>query len=435
MLRLVFVSILILLGSYFTLQMPFYGLLFYLVNAYFRPEEWVYSDAIRSLHLSWIIGFYLVISTFFSKEKLVWNGRVALILLFVLQSILSTAMSDHADYCWPYLFQFIKIALVTYMIMVLTTDFKKFRLAILVIVLALGVEQAKQGWVYLLTSPGWPNQNMVPFLGDNNGVAQGMLMLVPLIGFLARTSDRRWKKLAFGGLFVGCLYRALSTYSRGGFLAAIGMGLIWWVRSFYKLRVAVCVLLTLLIVVPVLPDAFWNRIQTINDYGQERDASVLGRLHFWTVALKMAATNPLLGVGFNGYNKAYDRFDTSDGAFGRQRSVHSTYLGVLGELGYPGLLLFLTILGSSFTTCGQVRRLASRSEVPLELGQGAVALETSLIAFVISGAFLPSQYNEMAWHCIGLSAALRQITVGVRAADQPHSQRLRPIAACADITS
>jgi putative inorganic carbon (HCO3(-)) transporter len=188
------------------------------------------------------------------------------------------------------------------------------------------------------------------------------------------------------------------------------------------------VILTLLIVVPVLPGAFWNRIQTIHDYGQEQDASALGRLHFWTVALSMAAANPLLGVGFNGYNKAYDSFDASDGAFGRQRSVHSTYLGLVGELGYPGLVLYVTILGCSFTACGQVRKLASRNEVPIELGMAAVALESSLVAFIVTGAFLPSQYNEMAWHFIGLSAALRQIAVQKLAAQPVFAAAHEPIA-------
>jgi len=320
-------------------------------------------------------------------------------------------MSDHADYCWQFVFEFIKIVLITYLIVILTTDFAKFRLVILVMVLALGLEQAKQGWFYLLTSPGGANTNVLPFLGDNNGVAQGMLMLLPLIAFLGQTSDSKWKKLTFAGLFIGCLYRALTTYSRGGFLGAIGMGVSWWLRSFHKLRVALCVILTLVVIVPVLPDAFWNRIQTVYNYREEQDVSALGRMHFWNVALSMAAANPLLGVGFNGYNKAYDSFDTSDGNFGRQRSVHSAYLGVLAELGYPGLILFVCIVGCLFTACNQVRRLAYRNEVPIELGNGALALETSLIAYMITAAFLPSQYSEVAWHFIGLSIALRQIAI------------------------
>src|SRR6266550_1709535 len=217
MLRLGLVLIFIIIGAYYTIQAPFYGLLFYIGNAYFRPEEWVVSGFIGSLHLSLIIGAYVVcvfIVSFFSKQKVVCDGRTCLIALFVLQSLLSTAMSDHAGYCWPYLMEFTRVTVITYLIVVLTTDFAKFRLVILVMVLSLGLEQAKQGWFYLVTSPGGPNQNTLPFLGDNNGVAQGMLMLVPLIGFLRQTSDSKCKKLSFAGLFVGCLYRALSTYSR-----------------------------------------------------------------------------------------------------------------------------------------------------------------------------------------------------------------------------
>ena len=211
------------------------------------------------------------------------------------------------------------------------------------------------------------------------------------------------------------------------------MGLTWWLRSFHKLRVAVGVILTLLVIMPALPDAFWNRIGTISTYGQEQDESAVGRLHFWDVALSMARRNPLLGVGFNGYNKAYDSFDTSDGAFGRQRSVHSTYLGVLAELGYLGLILFVTILGCSFRACGQVRRLALRNQVPIELGNAALAVETSLIAYVITAAFLPSQYNEMSWHFIGLSVALRQIAIQRLAVRPLFSVSKEPVAAEASI--
>ena len=41
------------------------------------------------------------------------------------------------------------------------------------------------------------------------------------------------------------------------------------------------------------------------------------------------------------------------------------------------------------------------------LAQSAVALETSLIVFVVGGSFIPFQYNEMVWHIVGLVIALR----------------------------
>ena len=433
MLRLAIVLILIVIGVFFTIQAPFYGLLFYIGNAYFRPEEWVWSGFVGSLRLSLIIGSYVAIVSLFSKDKLVCNGRICLIVLFVLQSLLSTAMSDHAGYCWPYLIEFIKVVVITYLIVVLTTDFTKFRLVILVMVLALGLEQAKQGWFYLLTSPGGPNMNWLPFLGDNNGVAVGMLMLLPLIGFLIGTTDNKWAKRCFEGILVGCFYRALSTYSRGGIVAAIALGGMWWFRSFRKVRLTIGMIMMLLIVMPVLPEAFWKRMSTIGTYEEDQDPSALGRLHYWNVALSMANDNPSTGIGFNGFNEAYDAFDSSDGLYGRGRSVHNSFFGVLAELGYPGLLLYITILLCAFSACEQVRKLASVKEVPLELGKSAVALETSLIVFVAGGSFVPFQYNEMLWHIIGLSTALRQIVLEDLAARSLVSAAKEPLAAQASI--
>jgi putative inorganic carbon (HCO3(-)) transporter len=407
MLRLALVLFLIGVGVYCSLQAPFYGLLFYMGNAYFRPEEWVWSGLIGSLHLSLIIGSYVVIVTLFSKHKLICNGQVCLIALFVLHSLLSTAMSDEAGYCWPYLLEFIKVAVITYLIIVLTTDIAKLRLVIMVMIMALGLEQAKQGWLYLLTFQR--NTNPISFLGDNNGVAVGMFMLLPLTGFVIGTTHDKLAKGLFGFTFLGCFLRALATYSRGGFLSAIGLGLIWWLRSFQKFRVAVAMIVMVLIVWPMLPGSFWKRMETIETYAQDEDKSALGRLHYWDVAYGMAAANPFLGIGFSGYNRAYDDFDFSEGLYGRGRSVHNSYLGVLAELGYPGFFLYITILLCALKNCEYVRRLASRNEVPMDIGKSGIALEASLIVFVVGGSFIPFQYNEMVWHIIGLSIALRQI--------------------------
>ena len=38
------------------------------------------------------------------------------------------------------------------------------------------------------------NNNPIPFLGDNNGVALGVMMLVPLFGALAKTATRSWER-------------------------------------------------------------------------------------------------------------------------------------------------------------------------------------------------------------------------------------------------
>jgi putative inorganic carbon (hco3(-)) transporter len=411
MLRSIFVLILVGVGGFYALQSPFYSLLFYIGNAYFRPEDWVWSNFVSSLKLSLLSGALVVASTLLSRQRFVWNGRIVLVWLFLLHTLLSTLGSETFSYSWGYWTDFLKTIIIMYLMIVLVTDFAKFRLVLLVMVFALGLEQAKQGWVYLLTSPGWHNENSVPFLGDNNGVAVGLLMLVPIVGFLGQTAERKWGKAFYSVLLIGCLYRALSTYSRAGLLAAAAMGAIWWLRTRHKTRALLGVVLVIIVVLPALPDAYWTRMRTIESYEEEEDQSALSRLHFWRVAHRMANENPFLGVGYNAYNLRYDRYDFSGGAYGSQRSVHSSPLGVLAELGYVGAVLFAVIFLAALRSCSRVRKLAFREAALSDLGKSAVALQTSLAVFLVGGSFVIFQYNEMLWHFIGLTIALERLAL------------------------
>ncbi len=433
MLRLALFFIAAATGAYYALQAPFYALLFYLGNAYFRPEDWVSvgGDLVKSLRLSFVIGLYLLVSCVLAGHKFVCDGKVALLWLFLLLSICSTVLSEYSALSWPYLLEFTKVVLFGYLIVILTTDFGKFRLVVLVIVLALGLEQGKQGWFYLLTSPGVANNNPVAFLGDNNGTAVGILMLVPLIIFLIQTTNKRLMKVAFACLAVGCLYRALSTYSRGAFVAVLVMAGVWLLRSHQRLRNCLGVVAVLAVILPMLPATFWHRMGTIQTYKEDRDESALGRLHFWSVAVEMASTNPLIGVGFNSYNEAYNAYDETDGKYGRERSVHNSFFGVLAELGYFGFSCYALIIWSAFRACARVKRYAFRNPTGGDVALGASALQMSLVAFVVGGSFVALQYNEMLWHLIALTFVLGRLAVP----QKNHSLSKRAAGQCSRLAS
>ena len=181
MLRTILVTLLICVGAYAALHGAFYGLLLYAWNAYFRPEEWLWSSTLQQSPLSFIIGSYVVLASVIFGNRFIFNNKIFFLLIFLIQAFLSTLQSQYIEYSWPFLTEFFKLFLICYMMFVLIDDFQKFRLLLLVIVLSLSFEGAKQGWYYLLTNPGWPNPNPLPFLGDNNRVAVGMLMLIPTI--------------------------------------------------------------------------------------------------------------------------------------------------------------------------------------------------------------------------------------------------------------
>jgi putative inorganic carbon (hco3(-)) transporter len=409
MIRQIFVLCIITVGTYCALQAPFYALLFYLWNAYFRPEMWLWNNFLQAANLSYVIGCYTIIATFLSGKKFILNTNTTFIFPFLVQTFISVLVSSYYEYSWPFWKEFLKINIIGYLILILVDDFSKLRMALLVIALSLGFEGAKQGWFYLLTRPGLPNTNPLPFLGDNNGVAVGMLMLVPIVGMLAQTASWKWARLAYSVLLIGVLYRAISTYSRGGFLACTALAVIYWLQSRYKFRSLMALLILMMIIVGTVPDAFWSRMNTIQTYEEEEDESALGRFHYWQVALVMAQAHPFFGVGFNAYNPAYDTYDFSHGTYGRMRSVHSSSLGITGELGYLGLALYASILLCAFRSCSRVSKLVTSNPDLVHLESIAIALRSGLCVYLVGGSFLAFQYNEMFWHYIFISFALDQI--------------------------
>jgi probable O-glycosylation ligase (exosortase A-associated) len=393
-------------GAVYAVRSPYYALLFYLWNAYFRPEQWVWSDVVASLNLSFVIGWVLVAGVVLSGQKPRLDLRVLVLLLFLIDTLLSTMASEHQAWSWLYWQLFGRTVLITYLIVVLVTDEKKLRLALFVIALSLGLEAAKQGWAEFILHPGARNTNSHPVLGDNNGVAQGMMMLVPIFSVLAQTASTRWEKYFHRFMLGGVFLRGISTYSRGGFLAAGAIGLAALARSRHRIRVLLSILVLAGIVCPVMPQEFWTRISTITAPEERQDDSAQGRLHFWRTAMDMAMARPLTGVGFNAFEQSFDSYDSTGGAYGHERAVHSTWFGVLGELGFPALILFITQLLLAFSTCQRVRRAARAQPVIRPLAPYALALETSLVAYVVGGTFLNAQYSEMFWHIIGLNIAL-----------------------------
>jgi putative inorganic carbon (hco3(-)) transporter len=423
-LRTIFVCIVLAAGWGFALQSTLYAACLYLWIAYFRPESWAWNDIFTTLNLSYFAGAYLVIRTVLSGTKMRFDLRSVLVFLFLGHSLLSTTAAFDYDWSMGYWQEFAKMIVVSYVLTLVIRTEADLRLVLTVIAVSLGFEAVKQGWAQMILNPGAQNLNGVPFLGDNNLVAVGMAMLIPVMAALAETSTG-WRKRAFQIANIGVVYRALSTYSRGGFLSLAAVGAIRLWRSPYKLRTIAAIVLVTALVLPVLPQQFWDRMSTITAPSSERDESTLGRLHFWEVAVAMANDRPLTGVGHRGYERAYNTYDWTQGQFSTNRAVHSAWFGVLADLGYTGLLLFLAIVFLSFRACRRVRKAARRGDVPATMAPYAVALESSLVAFAVGGSFVSFQYSEMLWHFFALTIALEHVAAHEAAAARQRLEHAR----------
>jgi probable O-glycosylation ligase (exosortase A-associated) len=406
MLRTIFVFGIILAGVIYAFQGPFYILLFYLWNAYFRPEQWMWVDYVSPLKLSFVLAIGVLLTSIPAMARFALKPLVVLMLLFIGQSTLSLLTSEHFDWSYYFWLEFIKVAVISLLITILVTDRRQYRLTLLVIGLSLGLESAKQGWAQLVLNPGATNNNTHPVLGDNNGVAVGMMMLVPIFVALAQTATKRWERYIYRFFIVGLLYRGLSTYSRGGLLAAAALGLVTFWRSPKKIRALVSIAVLVTVVLAVMPQAYWDRMQTIVAADDAQDSSASGRLFFWSVGVRMANAKPLTGIGFNAFRQSFPTYDTSGGAWGGDRAVHSAWFGVLAEMGYPGLILLVSILVVAFLTCWRIRRSARGDPDLNDFRAYAGGMQATLVSYAVGMTFLNGQYSEMLWHMIGLTVAL-----------------------------
>jgi probable O-glycosylation ligase (exosortase A-associated) len=418
MLRNIFVGTIIAVGLLASLRGPFYALLFYLWYAYFRPDGWLHSNWVSGIRLSLVAGAFALFMAVIRIDDLKFRltPGLILILLALVHTFVSANDSIAPNWSWAWWVEFSKVLIIGVLMIVVVNTPDRLRTATLVIVLSLGFEAVKQGWVQLIVNPGGANSNEHFVLGDNNGVAVGMFMLAPLAGALVATSSTVWERRAHAFFLAGLVLRGLSTYSRGGFLTAVAVGLFSTARARHRFRVMLGAAVLATIVLSVMPQAFWDRMGTITAGDEERDSSSSGRLYFWQLATEMARDNPLTGVGFNAFSRAFDTYDTTGGLYGEGRAVHSTWFGLLAENGYPGLVVFVALMIVSFLNA----RLAAR--VPLHLPGGAVVsalgrgVQGSLIAFLIGGSFVNGMYMELIWHLFCLSIALRQVAAELASA-------------------
>src|SRR5262249_19805539 len=157
--------------------------------------------------------------------------------------------------------------------------------------------------------------------------------------------------------------------------------------------------------VVALPSGYLNRMSTIGTYEDVGDASALGRLYFWRVALHMAADYPT-GIGLFNFPERYDEYDSTGGQYGPKRAVHNSHLQVLTETGWAGALFWVFLFLTAFRICFRVRRQTSNQTTPEAHLYLTVANATlsSMVGFLVGGMFVSMALNDLTWLTFGLVA-------------------------------
>jgi putative inorganic carbon (hco3(-)) transporter len=274
----------------------------------------------------------------------------------------------------------------------------------------------------------------------NSGLAEGgllstaCLMAVPLATYLGKNSllmpKLKLMPLAYFGVAALAVVTAIGTYERSALLGLAALGVYMFVRSKRKVWFTLAAL-TMGVVAMAATSSTWTaRVETIDNY--QKESSALTRILVWRWTLDYVASHPF-GGGFNAFvinhiemppDEAHPGGETQFG-----RAFHSIYFEVLGEQGWPGLIMFLTLAGSMMLSLyGMTRRIRKIPEL-LWAAEMSDAIQSGLAVFLTAGAFVGIAFQPMFWYFISMGISLRSYVWRVeRLASQPQAAGWRAAA-------
>ena len=390
---------------------PYFGLLMWTWVAYFNPHRLAWGIA-YDFPVAMAIGIPTLAGLVFTRER---NRNLftretgfifALWAWFCVTTWYATRQvifSEHVAAGEEMLSRTSKILLMTIVTVILVTSQKKLKYLCYVTVLSIGFYAVKGAIFGIRTAAeqrvwGPPGS----FIEDNNFLAVAINMTLPFLFFLARAETNKKLRMLFWFVFIASIGSVVLSYSRGGVLGlAIVLGILT-LRSRHKLAGAMLVLVLASFVIVYAPPTWFSRMDQIA-HGN-LDLSAQERLDAWHFAVVLASHYPLTGGGFETFTPdLFERF-TPDRNFA---GPHSIYFQMLGEQGYVGLLLFLSLLIGCHITCWKLRRQCRRLPQTVWIEPYTEMIQVSLIAYMVSGAFLAMAYFDYFWQIVAMTAILR----------------------------
>jgi probable O-glycosylation ligase (exosortase A-associated) len=237
-----------------------------------------------------------------------------------------------------------------------------------------------------------------------NDLALMLNLLIPIIGALMIAARGVLLKAVAAVALALSVATVVITFSRAGFIALITIVVLSTV-ALVRRRLpgaAVAIVLAMLVVPPMLPPGYLDRVNTITDIEKDSTGSAQGRWEDFGAALEVVVQNPVTGVGLG-----QDILALNEERGATWRSVHNVYLQYAVDLGIPGALLFVWLLIASFRGARLVRVRAAHEPQLRDLVVLAGGVQIALAAFAVESFFHPVAY-QFYFFCIGgLAVALQ----------------------------
>jgi probable O-glycosylation ligase (exosortase A-associated) len=385
------------------LRRPQVGIYLWCWISYMNPHRLAYGFAM-TFPWAYLIALSTLFGTFFSKEpkRILWTRETILIVVLLMWAAVTSYFAFFPDLAWEGWIKFFKILLMTFVTLIVINERQRLHGVVWMIALSMGFYGIKggiftivHGGVYRVQGP------LGTFIGGNNEMALALVMTVPLIRYLHLQETRHWLKTGLMGAMLLTAIAAIGSQSRGALVGMLAMGFFLWIKSRNKFITALLIVLAVGAVVAIMPQEWYDRMQTTKTYQQ--DDSALGRINAWHTAFNVAKDR-VTGGGIEMFRPSVFR-DYAPEPF-RVHDVHSVYFEMMGEHGFIGFGLFMSIMALTWMKGSSIiRRTKRRPE--LKWAQDLAAMtQVSMIGYASCGAFLGLSYFDYYWHLVAIMVIL-----------------------------
>lgn len=284
----------------------------------------------------------------------------------------------------------------------------------------MGVNAIKTGASLAAQGGGHVTTQIDGFVGDNNGFGLVLCLVVPILLGLRATLPRvRLVRAMFFGALSLILMTIVFTKSRGAFVSLAIVLLLGSLLSERPVRNLSVLLLCTLLAYGLIPDSYFDRLNTISSLSE--DESAMGRFENWDLAWEEALDSPILGVGPENHI-AYNQAKSPDV---QVRVAHSTYFQVLGEFGFPGLILYFAFVAISISNLiGALRLIKPLTDIFPDLiwvRDLSRWLTCGLVGYAFGSGLLNMFWIEFPWYAMFYGSMLK----GLLKAELEDRQRER----------
>lgn len=380
---------------------PRVGLLAYVWFGLMRPDLLAWTQ-LTFWSQSLAIGSLLGCLRFLPRVTLLLANPITRGLLLFVGVICTSAIFavDPALASEP-LAAFLKMIIMVLLIPLAIRRERELKLLLLTMAFSVGFIGFKFGIWGLAQGGARFNSGIGGFMSDNNTMAAGLAMSVPLCWYGRELVSSKWQKMILSVFGLGSVSAIIMTHSRGGALALGAVCLAIMTRSRRKVLGVLLLVATIAPSVYLVRTSYFARLETLKN--PEEESSARSRIQYARAAVEMWKDYPLLGVGFGMENQLALWNHYAD----ETQVVHNTYLQVLVDSGTFAFLIYVALLWGTIIWLGISTRRMRHENPGREIYP--IAIQTALIAFAVASTFLSQVRFDFLYMLLAAAACWREI--------------------------